>query len=112
LEISVRTEDGVKIVKLRGDIRLGEAVDSLNATLNEIFASSEAFIVLDLEEVPTMDSSGIGILVRALTAAKKLGGSIKLLKPSKFVLQTLKMVALQKLFEIFDQPDQAISSFH
>jgi len=110
LEISVRTQDEVKIVKLRGEVRL-EAVESLTTTLNELFAAGQARILLDLEEVPTMDSSGIGVLVRGLTMAKKQGGAIKLLKPNKFVLQTLKMVALLKLFEVFEDLPQAVASY-
>jgi len=111
LEISIRTQDEVKVVKLRGDVRLGAPVDQLMGALDELFASSEARIVLDLEDVPTMDSSGIGALVRALTSAKKRGGSIKLLRPNKFVLQTLKMVALLKLFQVFETLEEAVASY-
>jgi anti-sigma B factor antagonist len=111
LEITVRTQDKVKIVKLRGDVRLGEPANQLNEAFREIFDSGEARIVLDLEEVPTVDSSGIGILVRGLTGAKQRGGALKLLKPTKFVVQSLKLVALLKLFEVFEDPQQAIASF-
>jgi anti-anti-sigma factor len=67
--------------------------------------------VLDVEEVPTIDSSGIGMLVRYLTAAKQLGGTIHLLKPSKFIAQTMKMVGPLNLFITFEDLPQAIVSF-
>jgi len=111
LEITIRTQDQVKIIKLRGAIKLGESLDRLSETFKEQSDAGESRLLLDLEEVPMIDSSGIGLLVRALTNAKKRGGAVKLLKPSKFVLQTLKLVALIKLFEIFDDLSLAVASF-
>ncbi len=57
------------------------------------------------------DSSGIGMLVRYLTTAKQSGGNIRLLKPSKFTVQTLKMVGLLNLFTTFDDTALAVASF-
>jgi len=59
-----------------------------------------------------IDSSGIGVLVRTLTQAKQHGGTLKLVNPSKFALQTLKIVGLLSLFELFDDDTQAIQSFN
>jgi anti-anti-sigma factor len=57
-----------------------------------------------------MDSSGIGLLARFLTFAKQQGGSLKLVNPSKFVLQTLKLVGLLNLFETFSDSQAAVAS--
>ena len=73
--------------------------------------AGENRFVLDLEEVPMIDSSGIGLLVRHMTMAKQRGGSLKLLKPSKFALQTLKLVRVLNLFEVFDEQQAAVESF-
>ena len=90
---------------------MGPPVDRLNATMMELLGQGQNRIVLDLEEVPTIDSSGIGMLVRFLTMAKHTGGTIRLLKPSKFTVQTLKMVGLLKLFATFEDAKDAIASF-
>jgi anti-anti-sigma factor len=58
-----------------------------------------------------IDSSAIGLLVRFLTSAKQRGGSLKLLNPSKFVLQTLKLVRVLSLFEVFEDLQLAVASF-
>jgi anti-sigma B factor antagonist len=58
-----------------------------------------------------IDSSGIGLLVRCLTSAKQNAGSLKLLNPSKFAVQTLRMTGLLPLFEVFENQDQAVASF-
>jgi anti-sigma B factor antagonist len=111
LDIDTKTIDGVKLVKLKGRLSMGPPLDRFNATLLELLGQGQNRIVLDLEEVPTIDSSGIGMLVRHLTTAKQGGGAIRLLKPSKFTIQTLKMVGLLNLFTTFDDSKDAVASF-
>jgi anti-sigma B factor antagonist len=111
LDIETKTQDGVKIVKLTGRLSMGPALDRFNATMNELYREGHYKVVLDIEGVPTIDSSGIGMLVRYLTTAKQAGGAIRLLNPSKFTVQTLKMVGLLNLFNTFENPDQAVASF-
>ena len=101
----------VKLVKLTGRLSMGPTLDRFNATMIELLSQGQNRIVLDLEEVPSIDSSGIGMLVRHLTTAKQSGGAIRLLKPSKFTVQTLKMVGLLNLFNTFDDSNDAVASF-
>jgi anti-sigma B factor antagonist len=111
VEIDVRTQDQVKIVKLRGKLNLGASLDRTNETFKDLVNAGESRFLLDLQEVPMIDSSGIGLLVRYLTAAKQHGGSLKLLNPSKFALQTLKLVRVLSLFEVFEDQQVAVASF-
>jgi len=111
LDIETKTQDGVKLVKLTGRLSMGPTLDRFNATMIELLSQGQNRIVLDLEEVPSIDSSGIGLLVRHLTTAKQNGGAIRLLKPSKFTVQTLKMVGLLNLFNTFDDSNDAVASF-
>jgi len=80
-------------------------------TCDDLLKAGDVRWVVDLGEVPMVDSSGIGLLVRYLTAAKQRGGSLKLLNPSKFAVQTLRMTGLLSLFETFEDQEQAVSSF-
>ena len=111
VEIETKTQDGVKVVKLKGRLCMGPPLDRFNATMAELLGEGHHRIILDLEEVPTMDSSGIGMLVRFLTTTKQNGGAIRLLKPSKFTIQTLKMVGLLNLFSTFEELPLAVASF-
>jgi anti-anti-sigma factor len=112
VDIEVRTQADVKVVKLRGKLVLGEPVDKISATFTDLLAAGESRFILDLEEVPMVDSSGIGVLVRFLTAAKQKGGSIKLLNPAKMVVQTFKLVRILNIFDVYDDPAAAITSYH
>lgn len=111
MDIELRSLGQVKLVKLRGRLNLGDSVDRLRDTLGDLMSSGDTRVVLDLSEVPWIDSSGIGLLVKILTSAKQRGGSIKLLNPSKFTVQTLKMICLLDLFEVFDDQERAVASF-
>ena len=111
MEIEVRSQSDVKVIKLRGRLNLGEAVDRMRDTFEDLLNAGQTRFVIDLAEVSMIDSSGIGLLIRYLTAAKQRGGSVKLLSPSKFAVQTLRMTGLLKLFETFDDQEQAVCSF-
>ena len=111
MDIEMKTQDGVKVLKLQGRLSMGPALDRFNAAMTKLLGEGHNRIILDLEEVPTIDSSGIGVLVRFLTTTKQSGGAIRLLKPSKFTVQTLKMVGLLNLFATFEELPQAVASF-
>ena len=90
---------------------MGPAVDGLRETIEEALGGGDTRIVINLAEVPMIDSSGIGVLVKGMATAKQRGGSVKLLNPSKFVVQTLKLIGVLNLFEIFEDENSAVQSF-
>lgn len=111
MEIAVRRRSNVQIIKLRGAVRMGQGVDAFRRALDEAFAAGDVRLILDCAETPMIDSSGIGLLVKSSTDANKRGGGIRLLNPSKFVTQTLRMIGVLNLFNTFDDEDKAVESF-
>lgn len=111
MAIETSTQDGVTIVKLTGKLGMGPALEQFNAAMHDLLGQSQNRIVLNLEEMTALDSSGIGALVRHLTTAKRAGGAIKLLKPADLIVQTLKMVGLLNLFPTYQDLPSAVSSF-
>ncbi|HSA93173.1 MAG TPA: STAS domain-containing protein [Terriglobales bacterium] len=111
MDINVRKFTDVFVVQLRGDLKIGDAVDGFRQTLEDLLNGGDTRIVVNIAQVPMIDSSGIGVLVRTLTSAKQRGGSLKLVSPSKLAMQTLKIVGLLNLFEIFDDEDAAVQSY-
>ena len=67
---------------LRGSLKLDDAVDGLRHTIEELLTAGETQLVVNLTEVPIIDSSGIGLLVRFLASIKQRGGNLKLVNPS------------------------------
>lgn len=112
MQIEIRNRGEVKLLKLSGRLTLGDAVDNLRATFDDLSGIGANYCVLDLADIAMLDSSGIGLLVQYLTSFKQRGGALKLLNPSPFAVKTLKMIGLLKLFEVFDDPETALASFH
>ena len=111
MDINVRKRSQAQLIQLKGSLKLGDAVDGLRRTMEELLSAGETRMVLNLSEVPIVDSSGIGLLVRVLVSAKQKGGNLKLVNPSKFTIQTLRVVGVMNLFEVFENDDAAIESF-
>ena len=111
MDIDTRSLGNVKLLKITGRITLGAGVDRLRDTLQDMLANGSNRWVLDLAGVGMIDSSGIGLLVRYMTTAKQQGGDLKLLNPTKFALQTLKMIGLLNLFEVYQEQEAAIAAF-
>jgi anti-sigma B factor antagonist len=111
VDIDIRTVGDLKLLKIRGRITLGVGVDRLRDTLEDLLVAGSNQWVLDIADVGMIDSSGIGLLVRYLTAAKQQGGALKLLNPTKFAMQSLKMIGVLNLFEVYEDQEAALSSF-
>jgi anti-anti-sigma factor len=110
VEISVRKQGSAHIIRLHGNLTLGDAVNSFSQAAEELLSQGESKLVLNLADVRMIDSSGIGVMVRVLTTAKKSGGTLMLVQPSKFAIQTLKFVGLLNLFPIYEEEAQAVSA--
>ena len=111
VDINVHKHGNVQVLRMRGQLKLGEAVDELRATLDGIISEGQCFVVANMIEVPMADSSGIGALVRYQTSLKTRGGALKLVGLSKLVSQTLKILGLLSVFQIFAEEQEAIDSF-
>lgn len=111
MEAEVRRVGNVHVVKLQGQLKLGEPVDRLRSAVDGLVNEGFHAIVANMSEVPMADSSGVGALVRYQSALRKKGGALKLVQPSKLVVQTLKILGLLSVFECFDDETAAVESF-
>jgi anti-sigma B factor antagonist len=111
VNIDIRKQSNSHLIRLKGDLKIGQPADDLRKLLEELLAANDVRFVVNMQDVNMVDSSGIGVLVRSLTAAKKNGGSLKLVSPSKLTLQTLKMVGLLPLFDVYNDEAEAVAAF-
>jgi anti-sigma B factor antagonist len=111
LEISILKYGEVDAVTLKGALVLGVPVNNLKQKIDNLAAHGGYQFVFNLTGVNRMDSSGIGLLVLILTSTKEAGGSLKLVNPSRQVIQTLKMCNLLPLFQVYTDEQEAISSY-
>jgi len=111
IDVSTHQSDGIAVVALRGRITLGEGTEALRDTVRDLLSKGQNRILLNLGEVNYIDSSGIGELVSAFTAAKKQGGEVKLLNLTKKVHDLLQITKLYTVFDVKDDEASAVASF-
>jgi anti-sigma B factor antagonist len=111
IDLKTRELDGITIVDLRGRITLGEGAITVRDTVRHLLSSGRTRILLNLGDVNYIDSSGIGELVGAFTAAKKQGGELKLLNLSKKVHDLLQITKLYTVFHVEEDEAVAVKSF-
>jgi anti-anti-sigma factor len=111
VDINIRKRGSAQVIQLRGDLRLGEALEQFHHATNELLQAGDVNLVINLEQVGMLDSSGIGALMKLLTSATKRGGALKLVNPAPQALKTLKLVGLLALFPVFPDEEQAVVSF-
>ena len=111
IDVSTHQTDGIAVVGLRGRITLGEGTEALRDTVRDLLSQGQNRILLNLGEVNYIDSSGIGELVSAFTAAKRQGGEVKLLNLTKKVHDLLQITKLYTVFDVKDDEASAVASF-
>ncbi|HXW63036.1 MAG TPA: STAS domain-containing protein [Candidatus Acidoferrales bacterium] len=109
--VVVREVGAVTIVDFSGSLVLGESSALLRATLQELINKHRVQIILNLRDVSTIDSSGIGELVGAYAPLKTRGGEMKFLNPRERVHDVLKLTQLSKVFEVYGDEAEALRSF-
>jgi len=111
LEISRRIQEGVVILDLKGRLVLGEASNSVRDRTTAEAAEGNNKIILNLEQIDHIDSTGLGSMVICFTSLQRGGGALKLLKLNRRNLELLLLTKLSTVFEIFNEEQDAINSF-
>ena len=111
MKINSRQKDGVAILDLNGRLTLGEDTVLLREQVRALISKGQKRILLNLQAVPYIDSSGLGELVSAFTAARRDGGELKLLNLGKHVHGLLQITKLYTVFEVYDDEATAVRSF-
>jgi len=110
MEISTRKRDNVAILDIRGEI-IGNARFDLNTAIQEQVDSDVTGLIINLDEVPMMDSVGLGMLVAAYTSLTKKEKKVVLLNVGRSVRYLLVVTKLDQIFEKYDDENKAVESF-
>ncbi|HMF89730.1 MAG TPA: STAS domain-containing protein [Candidatus Angelobacter sp.] len=111
IKTKTRQVGDVTIVDLNGRITLGDGTKLLRETVQRLLEEGQKRILLNLGEVASIDSAGIGELVAALLSARNRGGELKLLNLTRKVHDAVQITKLYTVFEISDDEPAAIRSF-
>ncbi len=110
MQIAARHSEGWVIFDIAGDIDLAHSPAMRKALLGEIKEKRTPKVFLNLKSVRYIDSSGIASLVEGLKASRDNGARLILYGLSSSVREVMELSRLQKIFEIYDNEEQALSS--
>lgn len=111
MEISQREADRVVILDIQGEIDLYNAPE-IKDTMQKLIEAQKYSIIINLEKVSYIDSSGIGALISGLSNLKKYQGSLKIINVYASVKKVFELTKLTSFFEIYDSEEEAISKFN
>ncbi len=112
LQILARKFENITILDLKGRVLIGDSNDALAAELAKLAQSSPCDVLVNLTDVPQVDSSGISTLVKLFVTLRRDGGNLKLLNPTGVVRHVLEITALINCFPTFTDEATALASFH
>ena len=111
MEIKTREEgNSVLVVDVSGDLDARNAGD-LKLALNEKIEEGAVWILINLSEVPYMDSAGLGVLVSGLKNTNRQNGDLRLWGLQPDVRNIFELTRLNKVFQIFEDEAAAMASF-
>ena len=111
MQIDQRSVGDVIVLDLKGKITLGEGDELLKDKVNSLVNQGHKKIVLNLAEVPYIDSAGLGEIVRTYTTVSRQGGKLKLLNLTKRIQDLLAITKLLTVFDTYDSEAEAIKSY-
>ena len=114
MDIKVDTEaenttKTVPIVHLGGEIDL-HTCPELRTALQKIVETGQSHIILDMAEVPYVDSAALGVLVDTQRRLKEKSGTLHLAALSPFVSRALEITRLIRIFRVHDSVDEAVQN--
>ena len=111
MKIEERAVEGVTILDLHGKMLIGEGDELLREKINSLVENGTEKIVLNLAEVPYVDSAGLGEIVRCYTTVSRKNGELKLLNLTKRIHDLLSITKLLTVFDTYEDESEVVKSF-
>jgi anti-sigma B factor antagonist len=102
----------VMVLEVSGKIMGGPDFDQFKAEIKELIDGGYKKVVLDLDEVPWINSSGLGILITAHHSIKAAEGTMKICNVKERVLSIFHVSQLERVFEVHPDREAALARFN
>ena len=110
MDLQVRDEDGVCVIRIGGRMTMGEADAKLRSGFKDALDGGATQFVLDLEGVTFMDSASLGEVVACYKRARERQGDVKLVLSPR-ASNVFSIAKLHLVFETFDSVEAAVASY-
>ena len=111
MNLSSKEVNGITVIGVEGSVLGGPDATALNELLNNLAEKGKKKVILDLGAVHTMNSSGLSMLIAALTTLKNAGGTLKVAGASEKIRGLFVITKLSTVFEMHTSVKKAAASF-
>lgn len=109
LTVTRRQHEGRTILHVVGEIDVSTA-PRLRDELSRVISEGSHDLIVDLSDVPFLDSTGLGVLVGRLKAVRLLDGDLVLTGAQERTLRNFHITGLDKVFRLYDSVDAALTA--
>lgn len=109
MTIDIEDHDGIKLLRLKGELVGGEGNVLVDA-ITDLLTNPNARMALDLGNVRYMNSAGLSDLVRLVAQANVQEARVILANPSAYLAGVLEMTKLDRFFEIHPSANEALQT--
>lgn len=102
---------GIVVVEMTGRITMGPECQQLEQELEQLLRKNEKRVIFDLSGISTIDSTGIGKIVRCFSQLKKSGGTLRLAGVSGMLEGVFKITQVNKVIGMYPTASDAAESF-
>jgi anti-sigma B factor antagonist len=111
MKANVREVGDVSVVDLKGKITIGSGDVQLREIINGLVDKGRKNILINMQDVTTIDSSGIGELVGCYTSVTNKGGKLKLLHLPPKINDVLTVTQLNTVFDVYESEPEALATY-
>jgi len=99
------------VIALKGNVMGGPDGAKLHDTLHDLKEQNKTNVVVDLSKVKFMNSSGLGMLISAMTTMRNAGGDLRLANVADRIQSLLVITKLITVFKHYESVEEAAKSY-
>ena len=111
LEIQQSEREVIVFLDLKGRITVGPEATALRDRIAALTKAGTINLILNLQHIAYIDSTGLGALVMCATTLRKQGGNMKLLHLNRRNIELLVMTKIATVFDLFTDEQDAVNSY-
>lgn len=111
MKYDIKEQFNCVVIHLKGNIMGGPHAETFREELHELIEQGKTNVIVQLAKVKFMNSSGLGILIGALTTMKNAGGNLVICEADKKIKDLLMVTQLISVFQHYRTLDEAVQAY-
>ncbi|HMW06414.1 MAG TPA: STAS domain-containing protein [Leptospiraceae bacterium] len=109
MNVTIRENQSIPVIDIQGEITMYD-IEPISEAINKLIQQKKYKVVFNMAEVPFIDSSGVGIILRSLVSLYKFGGIIHLCSCVTAVDNIIKVSVKNTTTKIFATEEEAVKA--